>query len=75
LEDCYKHPDDFWLGGKPGCSDSNKDYSRYTNFEFTHPVACGEYGKAFEKSLKDKYPCLEIICMGHPATFECLKPV
>lgn len=50
----FYNPDDFWLGGKPECFDSNKNYSSYTNLEFTHPVACGEYGKALEKNLKNK---------------------
>lgn len=38
-------PKDFWLGGKFQCFDPNKDYSKYTNIELTHPVACGQYGR------------------------------
>lgn len=50
----FYNPDDFWLDGKPQCFDSNKDYSNYQNFEFTHPVACGEYGRLLVKKLNNK---------------------
>ena len=48
------NPDDFWLGGESECFDANKDYSKHTNLEFTHPVACGEYGRALVNRLKNK---------------------
>lgn len=50
----HYNPDDFWLGGKSQCFDSNKDYSSYTNIEFTHPVAYGEYGRVLVERLKNK---------------------
>ena len=50
----FYNPDDFWLGGKPECFDSNENYSNYTNLEFTRPVACGEYGKALARRLKNE---------------------
>lgn len=49
----YYNPDNFWLGGEPQCFDRDKDYSNYTDIDFTHPVACGKYGKIILREFKN----------------------
>jgi hypothetical protein len=34
------NPKNYWLGGKPQCFHSQKDYSQHTVKEITHPVEC-----------------------------------
>jgi murein DD-endopeptidase MepM/ murein hydrolase activator NlpD len=43
-------PKDFWLGGKPGCFDPKQDYSKFSEKEITHPIACGEYARSLRRT-------------------------
>jgi hypothetical protein len=45
-------PDKSWLEGKPRCFAPESDYSRYSQREFTLPLACGDYAKELLTRVK-----------------------